>query len=172
MADKRPVSETSIDGYGGQYTPWAEAEQKLVENPAGPGKPFWLATTDPDGAPHVVPVGALWVDGRFYFTSGAGTRKSRNLAQNPRCVISGDVPGLDMVVEGEATKVTDDATLERIAAVYASHGWAPTVQDGAFTHEYSAPSAGPPPWYLYEVRPTRAFGLGTDEPYGATRWRF
>lgn len=169
---EQPKSETSIDGYGGNLTPWAEAEEKLAGTPAVPGQAAWLATTDADGAPHVVPVGAIWVDGRYYFTSGPGTRKSRNLARDPRCVVTAAVPGLDMVVEGEATQVTDDATLQRIAGEYASHGWAPTVQDGAFTHEFSAPSAGPPPWHLYEVRPIRAFGLGTDEPYGATRWRF
>jgi len=25
---------------------------------------------------------------------------------------------------------------------------------------------------VYEVIPMTVFGLGTDEPYGATRWRF
>jgi len=46
------------------------------------------------------------------------------------------------------------------------------VKDGAFTHEYSAPSAGPPPWGLYAVTPTTVFGVLTVEPGGATRWRF
>jgi len=34
------------------------------------------------------------------------------------------------------------------------------------------PSAGPRPWHVYEVTPTTVFGLGTDEPYGATRLAF
>lgn len=51
-------------------------------------------------------------------------------------------------------------------------GWQPTVRDSALYAEYSAPSAGPPPWHVYEVRPTTVFALGTSEPYGATRWRF
>jgi hypothetical protein len=46
------------------------------------------------------------------------------------------------------------------------------VQGGAFTYEYSAPSAGPPPWYLYALTPATAFGVATAEPHGATRWRF
>jgi hypothetical protein len=46
------------------------------------------------------------------------------------------------------------------------------VKDGAFTAEYSAPSAGPPPWYLYELQPAVAFGVATAEPHGAMRWRF
>jgi len=55
--------------------------------------------------------------------------------------------------------------------VFASGGWAPTVRDGAFHHEFSAPSAGPPPWYVYEFTPHTVFGQATAEPYGATRWR-
>jgi len=46
------------------------------------------------------------------------------------------------------------------------------VRDGALYADYSAPSAGPPPWDVYEVRPETVFALGTAEPYGATRWRF
>jgi hypothetical protein len=44
------------------------------------------------------------------------------------------------------------------------------VSDGALTAEYSAPSAGPPPWNLYTVTPTTAFGVASAEPWGATRW--
>jgi len=105
----------------------------------------WLATTRPDGGPHVMPIGVTWLDGRFYFSSGPGTRKAKNLAQNPHCVITLAGQGLDLVLEGEAVKVTDEAKLHRLADVFASAGWAPTVRDGAFYHEFSAPSAGPPP---------------------------
>jgi hypothetical protein len=114
----------------------------------------------------------MWVDGRFYFTSGPGTRKSRNLAERTDCAISVALPDLDLVVEGTATNVTDDPTLQRLAGLYDAQGWPATVQDGALTAPYSAPSAGPPPWNLYELRPTTAFGVATAEPHGATRWRF
>ena len=69
-------------------------------------------------------------------------------------------------------KITDDARLQRIAGAFAASGWSPTVRDGAFYAEYSAPSAGPPPWEVYEVVPQTVFALGTAEPYGATRFRF
>ncbi|MGH8985910.1 MAG: hypothetical protein ACRDY6_18825 [Acidimicrobiia bacterium] len=98
--------------------------------------------------------------------------RPKNLAHNSRCVIAVALPGLDLVVEGKAAKVRDDATLQRAAEGYASHGWNPTVRDGAFYAEYSAPSAGPPPWDVYKVTPATAFGVGTAEPGGATRWRF
>ncbi|HEV3095595.1 MAG TPA: pyridoxamine 5'-phosphate oxidase family protein, partial [Candidatus Dormibacteraeota bacterium] len=71
-----------------------------------------------------------------------------------------------------ATKVTDQATLERLAARYAAQGWPARPIDGAITAEYSAPSAGPPPWGLYVVTPVTAVGVATAKPYGATRWRF
>jgi hypothetical protein len=117
-------------------------------------------------------VGALWVDGKFYFTSGPGTQKSRNLAANPNCALSMALPGLDLAVEGRAAKVTDQATLERLAQLYAAQGWPARAIDGALTAEYSAPSAGPPPWHLYVVAAQVAFGVATEKPYGATRWRF
>jgi hypothetical protein len=62
--------------------------------------------------------------------------------------------------------------LQRLAGVFAAGGWAPTVADGGFTHDYSAPSAGPPPWYVYEFTPDDAYAVATKEPGGATRWTF
>jgi hypothetical protein len=38
------------------------------------------------------------------------------------------------------------------------------------TAEYSAPSAGPPPWHVYKIAPSTVFAFGTAEPYGATRF--
>jgi hypothetical protein len=159
------------DLYGLQPIPWSRALKALESGEPRAQTPF-LATTRPDGRPHVAAVGALWDDGKLYFTSGAGTRKSRNLAQNANCVISISLTGIDLVIEGEARRVADDETLQRLAKRYADQGWPATVKNGAFTHEYSAPSAGPPPWDLYAVAPTTVFGVLTAEPGGATRWRF
>ena len=112
------------------------------------------------------------MDGKFYFTSGPGTRKSRNLAENPNCVVSVALGDLDLVVEGLAARVTEAATLGRIAERYAAQGWPARASDAAITAEYSAPSAGPPPWDLFVVTPITAFGVATAKPFGATRWRF
>ncbi len=159
------------DRYHLDPIPWSRALEALESAEPRTQTPF-LATTRPDGRPHVAAVGAIWDDGKLYFTSGAGTRKSRNLAQNANCVISMSLPGIDLILEGVAHRVTDDTTLQRIAKRYADEGWPATVQDGAFTHDFSAPSAGPPPWDLYVVAPTTVFGVLTVEPGGATRWRF
>ena len=102
------------DLYGLDPIPWSRALAALESNEPQKQTPF-LATTRPDGRPHVAGVGALWDHGRVYIVSGAGTRKSRNLAQNPNCVISMSLTGIDLVIEGTAAKVTDDKTLHRLA---------------------------------------------------------
>jgi nitroimidazol reductase NimA-like FMN-containing flavoprotein (pyridoxamine 5'-phosphate oxidase superfamily) len=154
--------------------PWSRALEALesTESTAERPRTYFLSTTRPDGRPHSAGVGAVWDDGKVYFVSGAGTRKSRNIAQNPACAVSMSLDGIDLVIEGKAERVTDDETLHRLAKRYAEGGWPATVKDGAFTHEYSAPSAGPPPWDLYVVDPTTVFGVLSDEPGGATRWDF
>jgi nitroimidazol reductase NimA-like FMN-containing flavoprotein (pyridoxamine 5'-phosphate oxidase superfamily) len=151
--------------------PWSRALEAL-ESTDPRARTAFLATTRPDGRPHLAGIGAIWDDGRVYFVSGPGTRKSRNVDDNPAVAISFSLTGMDLVFEGEARRVIDDATLQRLASHYAREGWPARVLDGAFTYDYSAPSAGPPPWYVYEVAPTTAFAVLTAEPGGATRWRF
>lgn len=179
MEPLEPTAERNLDGYGSPPIAWSRVRDRLAAGiPQGPGTggpdrhTTWIATADPDGRPHVVPVGGQWLDGRVYFTSGPGTRKSRNLGRDPRCSVTVATDLFDIVVEGVAERVTDDAELERLAGIFAAGGWPAHVEDGALTAEFSAPSAGPPPWHLYRVIPQTIFALGTTEPYGATRWEF
>ena len=76
------------------------------------------------------------------------------------------------MLEGEAARATDPATLEAIAAIYRDGGWPAQVDGDAFTAPYSAPSAGPPPWNVYRFVFHTVFGVAGGEPHGATRWRF
>ncbi|MGH8951380.1 MAG: pyridoxamine 5'-phosphate oxidase family protein [Acidimicrobiia bacterium] len=175
----QPVTEKNLDGYGTPAIDWNRVSDRLASHiPQGPDSEgagrhtTWLATTNPDGSPHVMPLGALWVDDAFYFTSGPGTRKSKNIAKHPESAITLSTHDLDLVFEGEPKRVTDNDELERVAQVFGGGDWQPHVEDGAFVAEFSAPSAGPPPWYLYRLRPKRIYALGTAEPYGATRFDF
>ena len=61
-----------------------------------------------------------------------------------------------------------------MAARWAAGGWPARVDDSgvALTAEFSAPSAGPPPWHVYRLMPRTATAVGTVDPGGATRWRF
>src|SRR5438874_9929302 len=167
------MEQKNLDIYGSAPLPWARALGLLEANRGtGTGSSYFLTTARPDGRPHVAAFGALWVDGTFYFTSGPKTRKSRDIAKNPAVVLSAALSGLDPVGEGTGARVTDGPTLERLAKLYAAQGWHARVSDGAITAEYSAPSAGRPPWYLYAMTPSTAFAVATAEPWGATRWRF
>ncbi len=171
-----PRETKNLAAYGLEPLPWERTKERLesewkLQGPSGDGQPHtpWLVTVRADGRPHIMPVGAVWNEGNFYVVSGPGTQKSTNLARDPRCSIAIAAQGLDIVLEGEVTRVTDDARLREIAALFSD--WGPKVQNGAFTHDYSAPSAGPPPWYVYEFTPKTVYGFATAEPMGATRWR-
>src|SRR6478752_6257893 len=73
----------------------------------------WLTTLNDDGSPHVTAVGALWLDGAFWFQTGAGTRKHHNVERDPRCSIAVSVRDADVVVDGTASRVMDPADLTR-----------------------------------------------------------
>ena len=172
MTNRPPVEVTNLDRYGDPALPWSRPRDLLAASTPKPTTPFFLGTSRPDSRPHAAGIGALWLDGDLYFTSGPGTRKARNLAANPACTISVRLEDIDLVLEGEATRVTDRPTLEQVAGLYAEGGWPAVVEGDALTAPYSAPSAGPPPWYLYRFTLHTAVGVATAEPNGATRWRF
>ena len=134
----------------------------------------WLTTVNQDGSPHVTPVGAIWLDGAYWFQTGAGTRKARNVGRDPRCSIAVAVRDADVVVEGDAARVTDAAMLERASKAWSENGWPaqPDESGAGITAPFNAPSQGPPPWHVYRVEPRSAVvALGT-EPGGLTRFRF
>ena len=164
------LQQKNLDIYGHESLEWARAVKQL-EDTSG-HRTCWLATTDPDGRVHIAGVGGLWVDDKLYFTSSPRARKSRNLATNPRCAVSVALGDLDLVLEGTASKVTDEATVADLAERYAAQGWPAHAEGSVITAEYSAPSAGPAPWELYVLVPETAYGVATAEPFGATRWRF
>lgn len=167
-ADHEPVSAEPMTG-SAPPTSWDWVRGHLRQSTAT----YWLATVRPDGAPHVMPLLAVWVDGRLYVCMGAGTRKARNLVHDARCVITVEHEPLDLVVEGTAATVRDQDTLRRVAQAYAAtYGWPVTVRDGAFHAAAGASIAGPPPYDVYQVTPATAYGFGTDEPLVPTRWRF
>jgi nitroimidazol reductase NimA-like FMN-containing flavoprotein (pyridoxamine 5'-phosphate oxidase superfamily) len=172
MPERTPTETTNLDRYGHAALPWARPRDLLVAGPPQPGTTFFLSTTGPDARPHVAGVGVMWHDGDLYFNSGPGTRKAKNLAKQPGCAISVGLDGIDLVLEGEATKVDDPELMETVAAVFRETGWPVEVENGRLTAPYSAPSAGPPPWDFYRFRFKTGFGVATKEPAGGTRWQF
>jgi hypothetical protein len=171
MAAREPVEVINLDIYGNPPLEWSRA-RNLLDALDQTEVHIFLGTAQPDGKTHAAGIGALWHDGDFYIVSGPKSRKSRNLAANPSCTLSLPMEGLDLVLEGTATRVTDKETLESVAEHYRRVGWPAEVEGDAFTAPYSAPSAGPPPWYVYRFTFDTAVGVAGAEPHGATRWRF
>lgn len=133
---------------------------------------YTLSTVRPDGSPHATTVLAIWMDGVPYFCTRAESRKGRNLVHNPRCVLSAVTDRLDFVLEGDSRQVKDEQELSRVADQYRTiYGWHPEVREGAFYAD-GAPTAGPPPFTVFQVEPRRAFAFGKDEHFPATRWNF
>lgn len=179
MAPSEPTSARNLDMYDAPPIEWAKVASVIAgdldqePDAGGPNRhTSWLTTINPDGSPHVTPVGAIPLGGVWYFTSGPGTRKSRNLATDARCVVNIATHPFDLVLEGTAARTVDDGELQTVCAEYAKGGWPARVEDDAFTAEFSAPSAGPPPWYLYRFTPSTVFAFGTADPYGAARFDF
>ena len=149
-------------------TPWAKARERMAKADV-----YWLSTVRPDGRPHVTPLVAVWLNGALYFCTGPEERKAKNLTRNPQVVVTTGCntldQGLDVVVDGEAVRVSDEARLRGIADTYASKYGSPfqfTVRDGAFLNEEGGEAL------VYEVRPATAFGFGKGELFSQTRWRF
>jgi general stress protein 26 len=147
-------------------TEWPDALEALSA-----AEVYWLSTVRPDGRPHVTPLIAVVLDDMVYFCTGAHERKALNLAENRHCVLTTGSnslsEGVDLVVEGDAVRETDDTTLSRVAELYESkYGpeWHFDVRDGNFDGEGGAA-------LVFGVSPTTAFGFAKD-PYSQTRWRF
>src|SRR3954447_11338863 len=152
--------------------PWSRARDALGDGALGPEVACSLGTVRADGRPYSAGVGIAECGDELYFTSGAGTRKSRNLSARPACTLSLRLNGIDLVLEGDARRVTDRPTLDAVAAVYRAGGWPARAEADAITAPYSAQSAGPPPWNLYRLDVRAAVGVALRAPHGASRWRF
>jgi nitroimidazol reductase NimA-like FMN-containing flavoprotein (pyridoxamine 5'-phosphate oxidase superfamily) len=152
------ASRPHLPGYGmptgtkGLLT-WAWAEERLLTS-----HNYYLTTVRPDGTPHVMPLWAIWVDDRLYFSTGATSVKARNLAANAACVICTDNAAEAVVVEGTASPLDDGARLKVISPHY-------TRKYKSFTLD---PKMGP----IFEIRPKVVFGLSEKNFKAMTRWTF
>ena len=158
---------------------WNVIAQKLDAGSAPePGainsRTTWLATVNEDGSPHLTAIGALWLDGAYWFQTGSTTRKGRNVARDPRCSVAVSVHEADVVVEGQARLVTDPDQLALAAKAWADQGWPAEVDPSGsgITAPFNAPSQGPPPWNVYRIEPVSAIVTLNVEPGGLCRFRF
>jgi general stress protein 26 len=167
MPQTEPAAELN-EGFsepGAAARPWAEVAEVLTQ-----AEMFWLSTVRRDGRPHVTPLPAIWLDGVLHICSGSHEQKTKNLRSDPRCVLTAGAnqfrSGLDVVFEGTAARVTDQARLQRLAALWKSKlDWDFEVTDDGF-HD-PAGRVG----LVFGVRPTKVLAFGKS-PYSQTRYRF
>jgi hypothetical protein len=134
---------------------------------------YWVATTSDDGNPHVRPVLAVWVDERMYSTTSPAARKGRNLTSRPSAAVTARAPTMDIVIEGPIAWIDDPRRLARIGAAYQDkYAWPVTIVGGAFHAPYGAPTAGHPPYRVYELTPVVAYAFATDDNLGEHSTRF
>lgn len=150
-------------------SPWQSAVDRFEK-----GGWFWLSTVRKDGRPHAMPCFAAWGGSSFFVASKPTKRKSRNLDANPHCVVTTDAGDLHLIVEGEARRVRDEPTLQRASEAFKRvYDWPTVVAGDLLDADYGAPTSGGPPYAVYEIVPTVAFGFPTDgETFTPTRWRF
>jgi general stress protein 26 len=147
-------------------TTWEQTRRVLAE-----AQLFWLTTVHADGRPHVTPLVAVWLGDALYFSTGGGEQKAVNLRRNPHVVLTtgcnGWQSGLDVMVEGDAVRVTEQDLLERLAQAWREKWdgqWQFEARDGAFHHSQGEA-------LVFAVKPAKvlAFGKGT---FSHTRHRF
>jgi hypothetical protein len=169
MAEQEPVTELSpFSSPDAVPTAWSQGRRELQE-----AEVYWLSTVRPDGRPHVTPLLGIWLDGALYFCTGPGERKARNLAENPHCVITtgrNGLDGLDLVVEGQAVHVTDEAGRRAAARAYEGKYGPHFAAHGTWSGLGDAIRRGDV--LLYRVAPSTAFGFGKGDQYSQTRWGF
>jgi hypothetical protein len=79
---------------------------------------YWIATSRSDGQPHLMLVWGIWWQDAFWFSTGPRTRKARNLAGNPRCVISTEKADEAVILEGTAQIVSDRTIWKHLIEIY------------------------------------------------------
>jgi general stress protein 26 len=150
-------------------TGWEETRTALEE-----AELFWLSTVRGDGRPHVTPVVAAWADDAIWFSTGVGEQKFANLRANPHVVLTTGCNrwdgGLDVVMEGDAVQVSDDAVLDRIITAFAAKWdgrWQFIAQGGCFRDLDGGGEA-----MVFSVKPSKVFAHAKGDPFGATVHRF
>jgi hypothetical protein len=148
--------------------PWTWAQQRLVDN-----RNYWVVTASAAARPHALPVWGVWLPerDRFWFSCAPTSKKARNIAENPRCVITVDDTAECISVEGRARfadQTSDADAVDQAVGTYVAKYWDDPVvhpEMEAFVRSQA----------IVEFTPAVAFGIiEREEEFAqrATRWRW
>ncbi len=105
---------------------WSDVEGRLRTS-----LHYWMATTRPDGRPHVVPRWGVWLDGRFWYDGSPATLHARNVAKNSACTLHLE-NGWEAVILDGTSRPAEPPGLEfgkelaaGFAVKYSDRGYAP-----------------------------------------------
>lgn len=141
MSNDSPAIDRPLmpDGYGvptdsSGLLEWADVERRMVESAV-----YWLATTRPDGRPHVVPRWGVWLDGAFWYDGSPQTRHVRNLVGNAACTLHLEDGTRAVIVEGTAGPTTPPgpalgARLSTAYGKYKEQGYTPAADSWEGEH--------------------------------------
>jgi hypothetical protein len=169
-ADDSELPRTSLGPFSSPAaspTPWEATEGTLRRI-----QKFELCTVRPDGRPHVTPLLAIWALGAMWFTTGANEQKASNLRANPHCaLIAGTttLTGMDYVIEGTSSLVTDQGTQAAVATEFEQvYGWHLTREGGTWYRLGDAIRTGNV--QLYRVQPDKGFAFAAGHESSQTRY--
>ncbi len=139
--------------------PWTWALERLEKS-----HNYWIATTRPDGLPHLMLVWGIWWQEAFWFSTGPRTRKAKNIAADPRVVIGTEKADEAVILEGTAEEIKDRAVWKQLAQIY----------NGKYGGDIE-PLLESCEGNVYRVVPQRAFGQDEHAENfvdAVTRWQF
>ena len=160
----RPVMP---DGYGVPDSDDGILSWPAVEDHLFRSLHYWLATTRPDGRPHVVPRWGVWLDGRFWYDGAPDTVHVRNLNRNPACALHLEDGKRAVIVEGRSDAAAPPGPKlgaklsEAMTGKYSSEGYAPAPDS------WEGPDSGG----LRVLTPATVLAW-FDFPNDVTRFRF
>jgi len=140
--------------------PWKWAADRLNKS-----RQYWIATTRPDGRPHVMVVWALWLNGVLYFSTGSKSRKAHNLAKNPQCIMCTDKADEAVILEGMVETERNVEHIRKFIPLYEKKYKWKLGEMGEDLLNLKEP--------VFYLRPRKAFGLWEKNfATTATRWIF
>jgi PPOX class probable F420-dependent enzyme len=163
--DNPEISRPYMPGYGiagpaegSGLLPWSWAAERLTS-----ARNYWVTSVWPDGRPHSMPVWGMWDDTVLWFTCAVGSRKARNLRDEPRCVVTTEDASDPVVIEGTARIVTDDKSIRRVL----------DLMNDKYHTDIEISFLDPAKNATIAVRPGKVIGMRHGDFTGSpTRWMF